>query len=66
MSRKMTTNEQQYLIDYCKSRYDELYSEQRNSGANDWADAEAEKKMLKSIIEKLLGHSVKRAGYNYI
>ena len=32
MTRKMTSTEKQYLVDSLKSRYDELYSEQR-SGA---------------------------------
>lgn len=62
---RMSSNERQYVLDMLKHRYDDLYKSQRD-GEIDWAQADEEKSLNKRAQEAILGHSVKRAGYNYI
>jgi hypothetical protein len=63
--RKLTSNEAQYVLGMLKERYDALYAGQRD-GSIDWKTADEEKEVNRSAQSKLLGHKVKRAGYNYL
>lgn len=64
-SVKLTSDEQQFLIDMLKTTYDNLYRGQRN-GDIDWVKAEITMNEIRKIEEKFFGHKIKRAGWEYL